>query len=63
MLQHSIGSKLAIHYNYKDIHIGCANFGIEMTDKAQSGNDDSTLLANASSNCLDNTISEERVNG
>jgi len=34
-----------------------------MTDKAQSGNDDSTLLANASSNCLHNTISEERVNG
>ena len=34
-----------------------------MTDKAQNGNDDSTLPANSSSNYLHNTISAERVNG
>ena len=48
---------------HKNIQIDCANIGIELTDMAQNGNDDSTLLENSSTNRSHTTISEEKVSG
>ena len=48
---------------YQNIQIDSANISIELTDKAQNGNDDNTLLANSSTSCLHNTISVDTVTG